>query len=651
MNKQKSMKKKLRIFLFSCLLFMNSFVSVTWADTTNDYHVVLTETAAQMQKIDSNPGVSSSFNIIGLVRSNATVSKDYYNTFYQNVLKELNDCGGQLTTTRYTDYSKLILSVTAIGKDAQNVGGYNLLSYLSNYNNVSKQGINGAIWALIAVNSKSAYDFPVEKGVAVQTTRTLLIDKILATELKTGGFTMYGSEADIDVTAMAVQALAPYYNSRADVKAAIDRALLLFSSKQSTTGGYQSGGIYNAESTAQVLTALSALSIDAGADSRFVKGSKSVLSGLLSYYLGNGSFAHTSRGSSNAIATLQSFYALAAYDCFQKGGKLYDMESIPSNPSTPVKPSSPTKPTNPKTPVNTTPTNSPTSSDTTPATTSNEAATSNETETSGVSSTAGQEETSESQADNGTQAEPFKATSSRKASLAAQPETNQSPTAVNRNSMLVSKDTLEGIQGRDENYQIDGIASDGKPFSWTFHGTDIKSPMDFDGTFLLGGDYENQIKKMANAPFVFTVVQQDFPGDALLTFSTGLTNGSYGLFSYDAATQTAKLLQKVKVEGGQTRCVLAKGGTYYIALKSMATLAKDQETATESASKTGATEVMALASNHRETDDSESKSIIVKAIVMTFIMALLTGVFALVVNRIPEATDKESENEEDKFKF
>jgi hypothetical protein len=630
---------------------MNSFVSVTWADTTNDYQVVLAETAAQIQQLDTNPGLSSSFSIIGLVRCKATVPANYYNTFYQNVQKQLADCGGQLTTTRYTDYSKLILSVTAVGKDAQNVGGYNLLSYLSNYNNVSKQGINGAIWALIAVNAKSTYDFPIAKGVAVQTTRTLLIDKILATELKTGGFTLYGSQADIDMTAMAVQALAPYYNSRADVKAAIDRALSLFSAKQSSTGAYQSGGIYNAESTAQVLTALSVLSINATTDGRFVKGSQNVLTGLLSYYLGSGSFSHTTGGSSNPLATQQSFYALAAYDCFQEGGKLYDMENIPSNPNinnntnvtptkptNPITPSKPTKPTNPVKPTNpATPTNS---------TTPTNSVASTEEEAPATSVTPNQEEISEvsaSQTDKEAQSESLVTTSNVKAVSASKPETLNPQIDKTNNSMIIAKDTFAGLQGKDSNYKIDGTTSDGNGYSWTFHGTDIKTPMDFDGTLVLGGMYENQINQLAAGPFIFTVGQQEFPGEALLTMTTGLADGSYGLFSYDVSTQTAKLLQKVKVDGGQVKCILSKGGNYYIAQKSMAALAKEQEAASKSETNT-------VVINHPETDDSESKFIITKAIILTFVMATLTGVFAIVVNRVPESTDKESEYEEDEYK-
>lgn len=631
-NYKKSIQKKIIIFLFLFILICNSLSHVIWADTTEDYRIVLAETAAQIQLSDSNPGLNSSWNIIGLVRCNASVSQDYYNTFYQNVLIGLSDCGGQLTTTRYTEYSKLILSVTAIGKDAQNVGGYNLLSYLSNYDHVSKQGINGAIWALIAVNARSTYDFPEDKGATVQTTRTLLVDKILAAELKTGGFTLYGSEPDVDLTAMAMQALAPYYSSRADVKATIDRALVILSNKQNNTGDYQSGGISNAESTAQVMTALSALSIDAATDGRFMKGSESVLTGLLSYYLGNGSFSHINGGSSNALATEQSFYALAAYDCFQKGGKLYDMEDIPSNPDI-----EDTESTEKQSEA--------TTEKTTDTTTATEAETERDT-TAGASTEAAKEiekeieiktKVKEAESDNiygpATIQNPV---AKDQIKVTARPEDS------NR-SIVISKDIFEGLQGKDTNYRIDGRTADGGAYTWTFHGTDIKKPMDFDGTIVIGGDYESQINELSDAPFIFTVSQQEFPGEALLELATNLADGSYGLFSYNPKTQAATLLQKVEVKSGQTRCVLAKGGNYYIAAKSKAALATGQDEATETqkvctADKSDGSITTMESAN---TDDDESKLIIGKALLLTMVMAIMTGLFAFAVNRVPESTDKE----------
>ena len=139
-----------------------------------------------------------------------------------------------------------------------------------------------------------------------------LISEILSYRLSDGGWAVMGSQSDVDVTAMALQALAPYYGSRGDVRGAVDEALGLLSQLQQGSGGFKSMGTENCESAAQVLTALSALGIDAQYDGRFLKNGCSVLDGLLSYRNADGSFTHTG-GGFNETATMQAFYAMVAY--------------------------------------------------------------------------------------------------------------------------------------------------------------------------------------------------------------------------------------------------------------------------------------------------------------------------------------------------
>ena len=105
----------------------------------------------------------------------------------------------------------------AIGVNPADVNGYNLLYPLADFNQVNWQGINGTIYALIALDSNN-YEIPkltetdLQKGL-VQTTREKLIAHILQNQLEDGGWTLSGTESDADMTAMAIQALAPYYNS------------------------------------------------------------------------------------------------------------------------------------------------------------------------------------------------------------------------------------------------------------------------------------------------------------------------------------------------------------------------------------------------------------------------------------------------------
>lgn len=153
-----------------------------------------------------------------------------------------------------------------------------------------------------------------------------LAGEILSYQLSDGGWAVIGSYGDVDVTAMALQALAPH-TGRSDVRYAVDRALSLLSSKQLDSGGFKSMGSENCESAAQVVTALSALGIDAQYDSRFVKSGGSALSAMLSYRNSDGSFAHIGSGY-NESATVQAFYAMVAFVRYCRGqSSLYILDN------------------------------------------------------------------------------------------------------------------------------------------------------------------------------------------------------------------------------------------------------------------------------------------------------------------------------------
>ena len=160
-------------------------------------------------------------------------------------------------------------------------------------------------------------------------TREKLIQVILDAQLPDGGWNLSGENADPDMTAMAIQALAPYYKTNETVKAAVDKALEALSALQRTDGGFGSWGTVNSESCAQVIVALTALGIDPTADSRFVKNGHTVLDALAGFYVTGGGFRHTAGGERNDMATEQGYYALASYYRFLNGQtRLYDMSDV-----------------------------------------------------------------------------------------------------------------------------------------------------------------------------------------------------------------------------------------------------------------------------------------------------------------------------------
>lgn len=265
----------------------------------------------------------SEWLVIALARSGREVPDSYYDS----VVKAVQDAGGVLSDRKFTEYSRTILALTAIGRDPTNVGGYDLLSKLADMDDVTFQGLNGAIFALIALDSNK-YDVPAVADGGKQVTRDGLVAYILDQQLSDGGWALSGDSADPDMTAMALQALAAYRTGDKAVQSAVDKALKTLSDMQQADGGYSSWGTLNSESCAQVIIALTALGIDPAKDSRFAKNGLTVLDALLSFAL-DGGFRHTADGERNDMATEQALCALTAYARLLDGKTaLYDMTDV-----------------------------------------------------------------------------------------------------------------------------------------------------------------------------------------------------------------------------------------------------------------------------------------------------------------------------------
>ena len=259
--------------------------------------------------------------VIGLARSGRPVPAGYYDNVVKFV-RENADKNERLDRNKVTENARVILALTAIGKDVTNVDGHNLLKGLDNMAYVQTQGINGPIFTLIALDS---HNYPTSGDV----TREKLIETILGAALEDGGWTLSGENADTDMTAMAIQALAPYYKTNATVKAAVDKALEALSALQLGDGGFGSWGTVNSESCAQVIVALTALGLDPTCDSRFVKNGKTPLDALAGFFVDGGGFKHVADKGRDGMATEQGYYALASYYRYLNGQtSLYDMSDV-----------------------------------------------------------------------------------------------------------------------------------------------------------------------------------------------------------------------------------------------------------------------------------------------------------------------------------
>lgn len=305
------------------------FVMPTTAFAKESYDIdsVLNDTALYLYKAVSNPQVGQiggEWAILGLARSGIDIPDEYYLNYCKNVEEYVKKCDGKLHNKKYTEYSRVIIALTAIGKDPSDVAGYNLLTPLGDYEKTVWQGINGAIFALIALDCGN-YDMHQNASAKVQATREMYVNHILEKQTPDGGWALSGDVADADVTAMALQALSKYRDNE-KVGAAIQKALSLLSEMQNEKGGFSSFGSQNSESCVQTLVALCELGISID-DERFIKNGNTIFDSLMSYYSVGCGFAHDKESdSSNLLATEQAFYGLVALKRANDGkNALYQM--------------------------------------------------------------------------------------------------------------------------------------------------------------------------------------------------------------------------------------------------------------------------------------------------------------------------------------
>lgn len=331
--------KQIRKFAALILAFSVLFSLAVPAFAASSVQSEMNKSAAYMVSAVKAPEIGSiggEWAVLGLARSGYSVPANYYDDYYARVEKYVKNCSGVLHERKYTEYSRVILALTAIGRDPSNVAGYNLLTPLGDFEKTIWQGLNGPIWALIALDSGN-YDIPKNPAAKTQATRQLYIDEILNNQMKDGGWSLTGTgDSDVDISAMALQALAKYQDQKA-VKTATDKALTWLSKNQDSKGGFASWGTTNVESVAQVIVALCELGMDLN-DSRFVKNGHTLTENLLSFRQANGGFYHVLDGSdgNNQMSAEQGFYALVAIDRAENGkNSLYRMGDVTKNTSKP----------------------------------------------------------------------------------------------------------------------------------------------------------------------------------------------------------------------------------------------------------------------------------------------------------------------------
>ncbi len=298
----------------------------TSAGQSTETDEALIQTAQWLMEQIPDPtygSVGGEWAVFGLARSDVAVPQEYFEKYGENVAAYTAEHGGVLHAKKYTEYSRVILAWTAIGRDAADIGGFDLLVPLADFDQTVFQGINGPIFALLALDCGD-YAIPENTAGTTQATRDGYVDYILSAELPNGGWSFAGGDAEVDITAMALQALAKYRDWQ-DVADAVDRGLTILSQQQEDSGGYMAYGAENSESIAQVMVALTELGISL-TDPRFVKNGNTLENRLMEFRTENGAFRHTLDGEEDVMATEQAFYALVAARRAERGEpSLYTM--------------------------------------------------------------------------------------------------------------------------------------------------------------------------------------------------------------------------------------------------------------------------------------------------------------------------------------
>ena len=307
------MKRFLTIFLTLALLLGLFALPAGASSATLD--TAAKKAAAFAVSSVPHPGAGDDWAVIGAVRGGFDIPEHWTDSYYRAIAARLQETNGVLSKTRLTEYARVILGLTAIGENPRNVAGYNLLAPLADYDAATQPGVTSAAYVLLALDCGN-YKIPTVEEGKTQATRPMYVDFMLGRQLSDGGWAIGSEEADPDVTAMVLQALAPYQEST-PVKNAVTLGVTRLSALQNDDGGYSSWGYTSSESCSQVVLTLCTLGISMD-DSRFVKNGKSVLDKLLTYQLSDGSFCHDD--SFDAYATMQALCALSAASR-QAGGK------------------------------------------------------------------------------------------------------------------------------------------------------------------------------------------------------------------------------------------------------------------------------------------------------------------------------------------
>ncbi len=501
----------------------------TYIDKTYDYEKgsgskVLTEEEAKK-------ALTSDIDLLMLASGRDTgrtaVTDDEFSTYLGYVNVQLRNGNGSYSAA---DFLRAALAVGASGGDPSSVGTdaagnrVDLLYkglYSRSLSSLEKEGTKTVAYGLLAVDANHVSDDEMRAGGS----------KVSRAQLKSSLIAAVNSLAsqgvpDAGTSALAITALsADYVNGDSTVVDAVDKLLVKLSGLQAADGILKDSPV----ATAETLTALCALGVDPTANRYF---NYDLYQGLLRFYCSDGGFASVYNGSSSSSATAAARCGLVAYLCYQEGGLFYDFSGVKSHSIKSI--ASPA---------------SSISSGSSPASSSKGKA-------------------SSSSSSKGKSSSKSSGKSSNKSSSTGSSSSNSSSKSTVANAAqgsTVAKSVFEGIKGKDESYIYEGTWGEGEPYTLSFKGTDITTPMDFNAGISSVASHQMEIDAAAeNVEYIVFLHAGDFPGKATATITVSLPDGSYQCYHYDETVGKFTDVSAVTVANGMVSFSLDVGGEYFL---------------------------------------------------------------------------------------
>lgn len=333
MSKIKQLNKKIYISLTLVLIMIFSVTSPIFAVEKNsndldfDKYVTQNINHANLylnKKVEQKCVYGLEWAIFQLLRSGEKLNDSQIDTYYKSVVEKLKDAD----SLQPTDYFRVIIVLSLMGKDPTNVDGVNLIEKLYNNKDLDRLSSNMFVYTLMGLDSKN-YQTP-ENALW---NRDSLIKKILTFQSQeNGGFGLFDNKrVDIDITAMTLQGLSKYNNEKyPEVKKSFDKALQYLKSQMTDNASYIVYGTENSASMSQVLTALCIAGIDP-LDSKngFTRGENNLITSLDKFKRQNGFTTFGNSQTEDVMGTSQIGYALESYRRFVNNeNNIYDLTDL-----------------------------------------------------------------------------------------------------------------------------------------------------------------------------------------------------------------------------------------------------------------------------------------------------------------------------------